>query len=397
MPIKDLTTVANVTPTFSLVLRKGGEQRPHSTKPGKMIMGVDLKYFRPDPVENVPNRDGLLADFTALYGETPGDPEHPIACFLGSMNPDISFMAFQEEWRGGRLVDAYQGMPHRCDGEFLWSFNKGTGLYEKTEYACPYNQTFEGWRERPTDNNGKSLGCKPVGRLTLILPDLFQAGHNGYVRVLTNSLWDIANIAKIIAHLEQNFGVTYGVPLYLRRIERPITYRDGNTIKKMTKSLIDLYVDPEWQAARFAERFGGKALPPPPPEINVSSEVVITEDGQAVDKVTGEIVDDMVDVATANDEAEREADPKLPMAISKVRALQESAESLGISVGDLVQEPITSVVQATEIYKDVSKTVIAWAKANIEHAIDPMPRGKDGMLWIAWIMAAKSDGEEVPL
>lgn len=425
MPIKNLTDTPaeNVQQPFVVVFRKGGEMRDHKTKQGVKIMGQDLDHFRPTPADNAPDPAKLLADIEELYGETPGDKDHPIPVYLSSATRDVAWMAFNEEWKGGKLVDAYAPdedgtYPHRCDGEYLWRFDKGANGYVITNVACPYSLTTnESPRERVVDKYGKAGGCKPVGRLTLILPDLFERGHLGVARFLTNSVWDIANISHMLSATEQMFGMTYGVPMWIRRVEKEIAYTEGGVKKRVRKNLIDMYVDPTWQAEQFKKRFESRKMLPAPTTLHLESgdvvegQVVQVETGQYVDENTGEVVDERgasAETGIPNAAYVQEApapevtkpakkEVTLEDAVTKLNLMVSKAAGLGIIVDKTA--PIKTVSDAKKVYATVSIFIIEEVDklAAEVKPIDEPPANKDGMKWLEWIQKAMNDATEVPL
>ena len=65
MPIKSLTTRQARFPLLGKI-RKGGEKKENPKKPGTLISGDDLEYFRIDS-----DIQGIGEKFTAIYGKEP--------------------------------------------------------------------------------------------------------------------------------------------------------------------------------------------------------------------------------------------------------------------------------------------------------------------------------------
>ncbi len=164
MPIVGLTDSARVAFPSLGILRKGAKK----DGPGP---GRDLEVFR-----FVSERPEVAEAFAAAYGEAPDR----IRCYLPHATPDENLEAWCEEWVAGGLV-------HRCDGETMVLWRTPEGYYSSQPKPCPYH-TGEAQR------GSRVPGCKPVGRLSVILPELVRAGFVGYVTVLTTSVHDIGSL-----------------------------------------------------------------------------------------------------------------------------------------------------------------------------------------------------------
>lgn len=287
MSIKGLTD--NVLPAFPRLgkLRKGAAQEN-----GRL--GKEQSFWR-----FASERTDVSAAFTAAFGAQPV----AITIYLPYTTVAENFTTWREEWTAG-------GMVHRCDGENMTIWRTPTGHYDSTPRPCP-----NAGQDKPA--------CKPVGRLTVIIPELIQAGYVGYVTMETHSLNDLLSIqASLLAVAEarghNDMGLR-GVPFVLRRVPELISTpgEDGKRVRRQ-KYLVKLEPLADWVALQLeASRklaFGNEqrlALP----------------DGRSVNTVTGEI-DDITDAADEDDgEPDSEpADDALP-AVSTVTPGQQIAQA----------------------------------------------------------------------
>lgn len=207
-------------------LRKGAPKE--TNKPGR-----DLEHFRFTTQE-----PGLADTFSDAYGAQPTD----IEVFLPFPTTDENLEAWQETWVAGGLV-------HRCDGETCVVWTNGGGRIHRLANS-PEGTV-------PPKCQG---GCKPVGRLAVMLPKL---GRIGLVTVLTTSVHDIATLHANLAALEYLHprGDLRGVPLILKRRAVDISVPKGDKRVRMTKHLLSIEVAPRYALLQFTamER---AALPP---------------------------------------------------------------------------------------------------------------------------------------
>lgn len=194
-------------------IRKGGPK----TDPKKP--GPDLQHFRFES-----NNTDLVAAFKALYGDQP----KAISVILPYETVDEVFEAWREEYTAA-------GLKHRCDGEtcVLWLQNNNT--YSTEPIPCP--------------TRGQRDGCKAVGRLKVIIPDL---GHWGVITVHTTSKHDIINIQRNLLALQQGVGRLTGIRLWLRRVPVKITTPTAEGRARREKWLIQIEPAKEWVAAYLA-------------------------------------------------------------------------------------------------------------------------------------------------
>lgn len=268
MPIVGLSERSAAFPLIG-VLRKGAPKPKNGDRPGE-----DLTFFRftsDDPV--------AVEAFRAAYGDEPRE----LKVMLPYATPAENFEAWREEWVAGGLV-------HRCDGVFSVIWRDDAGQYQTTQVPCPYRDVDDD-RKRP---------CKPVGRLTVILPRLRRLA---YVTVLTTSLHDIMTLEENLAAAAMIHGSLLGIPFVLRRRPRMISMPGPNgTRVRREKWLLSLEPDPRWVAAKLAELWQ-RALPPGTtmalPELqapadepdDADDDVPATPVERIVDATTGEIVE----------------------------------------------------------------------------------------------------------
>ena len=210
MPIKRLQREAS----FPCVghLRKGGAKEQ---KNGKEVMGKDLTYFRFDTDDQ---RAAKM--FQAAYGDRP----ERINVFLPYRSTEENFSAWQESWLAG-------GLQHRCDGEtcVIW-YDAAARVYRQEPKPCPG-------------------GCKEVGRMSVIIPELQRLA---YVTVETHSVNDIMVLTENLQAVESMSGDLRNIPFVLKRAIREIsTPGEGGKRVRRAKSLLSIEVDPMWAALRL--------------------------------------------------------------------------------------------------------------------------------------------------
>lgn len=264
MPIKNLTD--NVLPAFPRLgkLRKGSPQENGH-------FGKEQSFWR-----FASERTDVTAAFTAAYGAQPVS----LTVYLPYAQVEDNFATWREEWTAGGLV-------HRCDGETMTIWRTPAGTYDRTPKACP--------------NRGQAKpACKPVGRLTIIIPELIQAGFVGYVTMETHSLNDLLSIQATLLAVTEARGNALGlrgVPFILRRVPEMISTptEDGKRVRRQ-KYLVKLEPLADWVALQLeASRklaFGNEQR-------------LALGDGRHVDTLTGEI-DELTN--DADDEEVEEGD-----------------------------------------------------------------------------------------
>lgn len=208
MPIKNLTTGVAGIPEIGK-LRKG------EAKPAPNRIGKDLTYFRFTTEDRA-----AMSAFHAHYGAEPDE----VRILVPFMTADENFHAWKEHWVASSLK-------HRCDGETCVLWLKSDGQHSTEPVPCPG-------------------GCKQVGRLKVLLPELKRLA---YVTVLTTSIWDIINIQQNLLAIQMLRGDLRGIPMILRRREREISTpavdakgnRTGGRARRK-KSLITIEAAPDW-------------------------------------------------------------------------------------------------------------------------------------------------------
>lgn len=208
MPIVGMTT--RVRPQFPSLgtIRKGAKRTAEDIS--KNRPGRDLEYFR----FSNPERPELERAFQELY---PREPQVIRFYFMYDSIED-NWDAWMEEWVAGGLV-------HRCDGETMVLWRTKTGDYLTERKECPYHQD-------PKLRTRKNPGCKQVGRLRILLPEMLRAGHVGDVTVLTSSIHDIMSIQACLEEAykqrqAQGFGLR-GIEFTLQRVKRRISTPSGD-------------------------------------------------------------------------------------------------------------------------------------------------------------------------
>ena len=210
MPIKGITDTESALVSSIGRLRKG-DVKTSANKPGE-----ELPYWRftsDDPE--------VEAAFTAAYGVEP----KVLQVFLPYTRLLDNWDTWKEEWGAG-------GMKHRCDGETTVVLQLPDGSYSTAPHPCPG-------------------GCKQVGRLSVILPDLIMRGHAGVVTMQTHSYHDLASITKSLNWVasRRRDGDLTGIMFNLRREQKTISTppRNDSTKRNSTKKwLVRIDPAPEW-------------------------------------------------------------------------------------------------------------------------------------------------------
>jgi len=238
--IKGLTD--NVIPRFPRLgkLRKGGEKPAVGNKPG-----AELNYFR-----FTSENPAIVAAFHEAYGNQPA----MLRVYLPYPSTEMNFSTWKEAWAAGGLV-------HRCDGETCQIWRTPDGKYSQVPKPCPG-------------------GCKEVGRLEVILPELITAGFVGYVTLETHSLHDLMNITATLEAVRQSVqdrpNGLQGIEFVLRRKKERISTPDGKGGRtSREKWLVSIEPVPSWAQTYLAMASSTLAIEAP-----------------RVDLLTGEIMED---------------------------------------------------------------------------------------------------------
>lgn len=234
----------NVIPRFPRLgkLRKGGEKPTAGNKPGK-----ELSHFR-----FTSDNPAIVKAFHDAYGNEPVS----LRVYLPYPSTEMNFSTWKEAWAAGGLV-------HRCDGKTCTIWRTPDGKYSQQPKPCPG-------------------GCKEVGRLEVILPELITAGFVGYVTLETHSLHDLINITATLEAVRQSAqdrpNGLQGIEFVLRRKNERISTPDGKGGRvSREKWLVSIEPVPSWAQTYLALASGS---------------VLAIEAPQAFDTDTGEIFDD---------------------------------------------------------------------------------------------------------
>jgi hypothetical protein len=127
-----------------------------------------------------------------------------------------------EEWKASSMV-------RRCDGEFQF-LRLARNSYDNAPVSCM----------------APECNCKPVGRLTVVLPALKRLG---YLEVQTHSKWDLLGLSESLQAFELSIGSLQGIPLILSRREREISSPKGDGSRmRVKKWLLHLEISPHFSA-----------------------------------------------------------------------------------------------------------------------------------------------------
>jgi hypothetical protein len=249
-PIIGITDQAAAFPILG-ILRKGGPK----TDPKKP--GPDLKFFR-----FTSEYADVQAAFQYAYGLQPTD----VNVFLPYPTAEENMACWKEEWQAGGLV-------HRCDGVtcVLWRDEKGK--YSTKPKPCPG-------------------GCKPVGRLSVIIPELRRLAS---VTVLTTSIHDTMNLMASLRAMEMlKHGDVRGIPMVLHRRPRMISTPSGDGKRaRREKWLLTIEADSRWVELQLAAQEAA-AIPQLPAGVVEELEMPEDENGVEVDEESGEILSTVV-------------------------------------------------------------------------------------------------------
>ena len=269
--IKGLTD--NVIPRFPRLgkLRKGGEKPAVGNKPGK-----ELEYFR-FTSENT----AIVQAFTDAYGTQPA----MLRVYLPYPSTEMNFSTWKEAWAAGGLV-------HRCDGETCQIWRTPEGKYSQQPKPCPG-------------------GCKEVGRLEVILPELITAGFVGYVTLETHSLHDLMNITATLEAVRQSVqdrpNGLQGIEFVLRRKKERISTPDGKGGRATReKWLVSIEPVPSWAQTYLAMASSTLAIDAPRVDM-LTGEVM--EDDDEYDTIEGEYTEAQPAQPATNEPAPFEPEP----------------------------------------------------------------------------------------
>ena len=192
-------------------------------------------------------------------------------------------------------IDADAGLKNKIDenvGKMLKLLDKFKDFLTKTE-----------------EEKKKDPPCEEVGRLVVILPELWKKGYVGYVTVNTGSVNDVLQMMALLKAVYESRQDLRGIAFQLRRVQAKISSpKPGSDERvRMPHWMVQLEVAPDWARLQLqmAER-AAKMIEAPAPRVV---------------EATGEIVEDVTDGEwletgddTAPDFGEEDATDSAPMA-----------------------------------------------------------------------------------
>jgi len=264
MPIKGMTDQAPSFPQIGVV-RKGAPKPKDENRPG-----ADLKHFR---VVFDEQETEAAETFAKVYGETPQE-----------INILIPFDEIDRNWEAWREAYVAGALLHRCDGENIaYAIDHTTGeILVQNGLSVKTHQ--------PVACDG-SAGCKPSGRLRVIVPELRRLA---YLMVLTTSIHDIVNISGQLRGIKtMNEAQLRGIPLVLRRRPKMISTPNPKTGKRARREkwLISIEADPKWVGAKLQQIEAASF-----PALLAPADVDIDEPIDAEFTTTGDVEEEEIDM-----------------------------------------------------------------------------------------------------
>jgi len=239
MPIYGLSDRDSLDPRFKEIgrLRKGAAKKGNQP-------GADLEYFRFVPTGNRPD---VLAAFQKAYGK---EPTH-LEVYFPFDTMERVFSSWREEYGQNRLCKL------RCDGARWHDWVIGDRHYHSTE-----------GRECDFEFRDSAAGCPKCpcgyyGRLSIILPEMWYAGHVGLVTVMTTSINDISILASKLVQWEPLTNKPFLLWRQLDRIGVPIGGKRAGVDKSLLhlelteEKLVQAFLSAGDQPAQLAERATG--------------------------------------------------------------------------------------------------------------------------------------------
>lgn len=230
MPIKRLAGRGMQLPEIGKLFK--GAPKETRQKDGReyQTFGRELDHWRFES-----DQKHVAEAFFDVFGATPRD----LPVYLPFRKADENFQAWREAYTAG-------GLDHRCDGETctVW-LDKKTGRYSNEPIPCPTLAMDE--------VKAKRDGCKDVGRLQVIIPQLNELG---FVTMETHSVNDILFLLRCLPayeSLQPDQGLR-NIPMILSRFKTEIsTPRDGKRVR-VAKWLVSLRPLPEWSQRYLSAR-----------------------------------------------------------------------------------------------------------------------------------------------
>ena len=251
MPIKGLTDMGQGFPELG-TLRKGAPKGING--PGK-----DLEYFRFDTTDV-----NAQLSFTAIYGTNP----QAVNVYLPYASTEENLETWQEAYSAGALQ-------HRCDGETMQIWLTPQNTYSKEPTPC-------------------AGGCKPVGRLKVIIPELKRLA---YVTVLTTSVHDILALSRNLRAVEALRRSLTGIPFIIRRSPRNISVPKNGKRVRTVKWLLSIEPDTQWVAMQLTAA-AQTALPHATTVLQAPTLALPAWDDDIDDDIDDHIDDEMMETET---------------------------------------------------------------------------------------------------
>jgi hypothetical protein len=312
MPIKGMTDA--VTPRFpSLGKLRKGDVTTKVRDDGKVVTyPIDLEYFR-----FTSDNPAVKQKFDELFGEKPT----LLYVYLPYRTAEENFSAWREEWSAGGLI-------HRCDGETMTTWRTAEGKYSQEQRPCPY---FTGEKKRAPQAHPPQPGCVQVGRLEIIIPELVQAGHVGFVTFETHSINDIVDI---MASLKQTEAARAKSPHGLRgvrfalwrRMEQVSTPAEAGKRVRRKKWMVQIMPAADWVQVQFQLSASPVAGELPAGDADKGGEDAIEDEAGVGDVVEGECTEAQ---AGANDAQPAPATDERPYLPEKVKAKMAATVAAG--------------------------------------------------------------------
>jgi len=199
MPIRGLSDRESVQPS---PFKEIGRLRKGAQKQGNRV-GRDLEHFRFTAYRD---RQDIAAAFYEAYGDEPTQFE----VYFPYDTMEENFHSFREQYGQNGLCKL------RCDGENWVDWIEGDRhIHEPNGKPCTYPY-------KDVDNRCPKCPLAYVGKLSVILPKMWMAGHVGIVLVLTSSVNDIANLSAKLVQWEPLRGKPFLLWRQMDRIGVPI-------------------------------------------------------------------------------------------------------------------------------------------------------------------------------
>lgn len=219
MPIYGVSDRDSVDPRFKNI----GKLRKGSPKNGGR-MGKDLTYFR---------FTSLIPGAVKAFYDANGKEPKRLTIALPYRTMEENFMTARELYGQNGLCK------ERCDGINIVDWIDGDRHYHGQQ-PCT---------KEHLDTANRCPGCplKQVGRLSVILPELWHAGYIGLVTVETHGWNDIANISGKLVGCEPLTGKRFKLWREDNKVGAPINGKRA----AVTKSLVKIELDDAYLIAQL--------------------------------------------------------------------------------------------------------------------------------------------------